>query len=318
MAAFRADHMNICRCPACGERVSEPPPPRCPLCNHAFSEESVTGVDVTPYARAYSRGESAWWEMAKWVWSAHWNRVNHIALMRGSAASAGFARVGLVTLAGAFAIFETTRKGWRFVTDSPAIELGSVLPVGEGWLHVASAPRPLPLNHSPELPVDLWWNIAHTVVAVAVCMTLGWLVLWLLMRVIQAGVTWAHLPPYRAEQRMSAAIHYSTAWCVPVFLGLGVTVLRPISYIGKISAWLWYPPREVFELPATIVAGFGVVMWWFWLVRLGATAPRKTRGRVVAFFSLGVPLLVAASVTFWWLLVEPQYEAIFELLGVQF
>lgn len=318
LTSSRASSAAIRRCPACGQRIGKAPPPRCPLCDYRFDDEKVTGLDVTPFAKAYSRDQKGWWEMAKWVWSAEWVRLTHLALMRGSVASAFFSRLGLVLLAGAFAIFDATRKGWRFVTDSPAIELGSLLPVGEGWLHVASAPRPLPLGHPPDLQVDLWWNMAQTFVAAAIVMTVGWFALWLLMQLIRAGANRAHKPAYRGEKRMSAAIQYSTAWAVPIILGASITLLRPISYMGKIAAWPWYPPRQVFELAAAVVVGFGVVMWWFWLVRLGFTAPRRTRGRVVAFFALGVPVLVAGAGVGWWFGVEPHYAVLFELLGVNF
>lgn len=274
---------------------------------------------MTPYARAYARGEPGWWAMAKWVWSAGWGRLKHLALMRSSAASARFQRMSLVFLAGAFALFETTREGWRWVTVSPVIEpTGSVEPAGKGWLHIAAAPRPLPPGHPPEAYVDLWWNIAHTVIAAAVLMSVGWVVLWLLLLAIRVGVTWAHKPPYRYERRMTAAIHYATAWCMPVFFAAMIVALRPISFVGKIAGWKWCPPQRLFELPAAVLVGIGVAMWWFWLIRLGATARGGTRGRVVAFFALGVPALVGLTGAGWWYIVEPVYPQLFEKLGVNF
>jgi hypothetical protein len=286
---------------------------RCPLCDFElaveFDDARATGFDVTPYAKAYARGEPGFREMVKWVWLAGWRRLKHIALMRASAASGRFARINLVVLAGAFALFEATQKGW--VTSS-------VRPAGRGWLRIVASPRSLPQNHPPEAYVDLWWNITHTVIAVAIVMSVGWLLLWLVTGLIGAGVTWAHKPPYRYEQRMTAAVHYATAWCLPFFAAGIIVALRLISDVGRIAGWKWYPPQLLFEFSAAVVAGFGATLWWFWLFRLSATAPDRTRGRVVAFFALGVPVLVGSAAAGWCYLVEPIYPLLFEKLGVNF
>ena len=310
---------NVCRCAACGQQVSQPAPPQCPLCGFDFGDDQFTGVDLTPYANAYANGEPGWRDMCKWVWSAGWGRMNHIALMRASAASIAFSRISLVLLATSLTLLELTRKGWRWVTDFPSIEpSGSINPSGKGWLHVAAAPRPLLPDRAPEIPVDLWWNITHTVLALAITMALGWIVMWFVMKLIRWGVAWAHKPPYRYEQRMTAALDYSTAWCVPVLLAGGVVALRPIAFVGKISNWSWCPPQRGLDLFAGVILGFAIMMWWFWLIKLGSTAPRKTRGRVVAFFILGVPVLVACTVIGWRMVIDPLYPRLFEVLGVSF
>jgi len=310
---------NVRRCPACGQPVDHPLPPSCELCGFDFEDDQSTGADVTPYAQAYACGEPGWLDMCRWTWSAGWGRLNHIALMRASAASIAFSRISFVLLATSLTLLEMTRKGWKQVTNSPAIEpSGLVTPIGRGWLHIAAAPRPLSPERAPEIPVDLWWNITHTVLAAAITMTLGWIALWLFMTLVRGGVAWAHKPPYRHEQRMTAALRYSTAWCVPVLLAGMVVALRPISFVGKISDWPWYPPQRALELFAGVILGFGIMMWWFWLIRLGSTAPRKTRGRVVTFFILGLPVLVACAVMGWRIVIDPLYPRLFEMLGVSF
>jgi hypothetical protein len=317
---FHEATSNVRRCEACGQRLSQPPPPQCPLCGFDFvGDDQTTGADLTPYANAYAGGEPGWWDMCKWVWSAGWGRHSHIALMRASAASIAFSRISLVLLAASLTLLEVTRKGWRWVSDSPSIEpTGSMNPSGKGWLHVAAAPRPLLPDRAPEIPVDLWWNITHTVLTLAVTMALGWIVMWFVMQLIRWGVAWAHKPPYRYEQRMTAALHYSTAWCVPVLLAGGVVALRPISFVGKIADWQWCPPKGMFEFAAAVPACFGVAMWWFWLIRLGATARDGTRGRVIGFFAIVVPALVGVTAAGWWYAAEPMYPRLFEKLGVNF
>ena len=142
--------------------------------------------------------------------------------------------------------------------------------------------------------------------------------MWLVMLIIKAGVAWAHRRPYRYERRMTAAIHYATAWCIPFFAAGVVVALRPLSFVGRIAGWPWCPPQRLFELSAAVMAGFGAAMCWFWLIRLGATAPDRTRRRVVAFFALVVPVVVSGAAAGWWCVVEPMYTPLFERLGVNF
>lgn len=274
---------------------------------------------MTPYARAYARGEPGWRRMLEWVWYASGGRLKHLALMRASAASRRFVRLSTVLLAVGLAVFQVSRVGWRRVTASPEIEpTGSTTPAGDGWYLVAESPRPLPPGQAPEVPVDLWWNPVQTIVAFVTAWLGAVLLIWLMLILVRAGVRWAHTPPYRIEQRMTAAVHYSFAWSAPVFLGAVVAGLRPLSYTGAIECWAWYPSQRGFLLSAAVFAGFGVIMWWFWLVRLGSTAPTKTYVRVVVFWALGAPVIVAALSTGWWWGLDLLYEPLFGVLHVQF
>ena len=142
--------------------------------------------------------------------------------------------------------------------------------------------------------------------------------MWLALLLVRAGADTAHKSTYRNEQRMTAALHYSTAWGIPVVLATILAGLRPLSNIGTIARWSWCPPRRSFELSAAVLAGFGLIMWWFWLVRLGSAAPVKTRGRVIAFFALGAPLIVAAAAAGWWFGLDQLYGPLFSLMRVQF
>lgn len=309
------------RCPACGQRVESPTAERCSLCGFGlgFTDRRATGDDATPYAKAYSLHEPGWRRMAEWVWFAGTNRLKHLALMRASAASRRFARINVLLVAIAFALLQSSRVGWRSVSGSRVAEAtGSTMPTGQGWLHVAAAPRPLPPGTPDEAPVDLWWNPVHMVIGVVSAFAAALLLIWLAMIFIRVGVTAAHAAAFRREQRMTAAIHYGTAWGILLFFaGVGV-FLRPIAYFGSIARWRWYPADRAFVLTGAVIAGFAVVMAWFWAARLGAGAPASTRGRVIAFYVVGAPLIAAAATAAWWLGLDTMYEHVFRALGVAF
>ena len=317
MTSPLAGRSTVYRCPACGQCLDSPPPSQCPLCGFNFGDNRATGADVTPYATAYAQKERGWYVMSEWVWFAGWERLKHLGLMRASAASTRFARLNALVLALGLGIFQATRYGWRWVTNSPALD-PHFEPSGIGWLQVASAPQHLMPQLAPEVAVNLWWNPLQAGVAVGAGLAAGLLLMWVVLALLRAGVTLAHKPPYREEQQMSAAIHYSTAWGFLIFAGTLVAGLRPVSYLGAMQRWSWYPPQHSFELAAVVVAGFGVAFGWFWLLRLGAMAPASTRNRVVAFFALGAPVIVCGAAAGWQYGLDQLYGHVFTKLGVAF
>jgi len=319
MSAITDTRPLVSRCPACGQRVDTPEAIRCPLCNFNFGDDRVTGADLTPYANAYAQGQPGWWIMCRWIWSAGSERLKHIALMRSSAAANRFARINALWLALGIAGFQATRVGWREVGASPVVESsGSIHPIGRGWLHVAAAPRPFPSGQAPQVPVDLWWNPAQAMIASIIAGLAVLLLIWLFKLFIRMGVTIAHTAAYRDEQRMSAAFLYSTAWWVPALLGIVVCLLRPLAYIGEMSRGGWYPTNRGLTLIAGAFVGLAATLWWFWLIRLGATAPARTRNRVMAFFTLGIPLLLAGASFAWWVALESFHEFLFIRLNMHF
>lgn len=319
MAAPRSIRSKVPRCPACGQRVESVFATHCSLCDFDFGDEHATGADVTPFARAFARGEPGWRRMLEWVWFAGSGRLKHLALMRTSAASRRFTRLNVILLALGLSVFQVSGVAWRQVTAFPEIEpSGSIVPTGRGWLHMADAPRPLPTGQAPEIPVDLWWNPVQTILAFVATWLTGMFVMWVTLVLVRSGVRYAHIASYRKEQRMTAAIHYGTAWSVPVLFGAIVASFRPLAYVGEIERWSWYASQRVFLLSAAVFSGFGVVMWWFWLIRLGSTAPARTRSRVVAFWALGAPLIVAVLVAGWWCGLARCFEPLFDWLQVQF
>jgi hypothetical protein len=307
------------RCPACGHRLKGAKPTACPLCGFCFDDERVTGADVSPYAKAYTHGALGWRLMSEWVWLAGAGRLKHLALMRASVASRRFARINVALLVIGLAIFWVAQVGWHEVGIDSALEpIGSVQPEGQGWLHVAAAPRPLPAEHDATQKVDLWWSVPQAALAVVLSIPVGVLGAWLVLIFIRVVVTWAHKNPYRLEGRMTAALHYSTAWAVPVAVAAAVTGFFPLCRAASIARWSWVPPQAGFTLASAVVAGFAVCMWWFWLVRLGWTAPLSTRGRVVVSVGLTAPLIVAAGAAGWYFGLDLLHETLTEALRLMF
>ena len=319
MTSTRTVSPTLCRCPACGHQLPTPAPTRCPLCSLDFADDRVTGVDVTPYAKAFALKARAWRPMLEWVWFASGERLKHVALIRASAASRRFARQSILLWGLGMGLVQTTQIGWRHVTAMPAIEpTGSLTPAGFGWLHVAAAPRPLRPALPAENLVDLWWSPLQGFVALVTAALAAWILMWLTSILLRVGVTLAHHRRYRGEQRMTAAIHYSMAWLVPVFLGTLAAALRPLAFVGTMNQWAWYPADRIFLLAAAVLSVLGAAMWWFWLIRLGATAPARTRVRVSAFFGLGPPVIVALAAAGWWYGLGRMYDPLFDLLRVTF
>lgn len=283
----------IVRCPACGQRLADPAAVACPLCEFSFGDSRVTNDDATPYALAYSRAVPGWKAMLEWVWLAGAGRLKHLALMRASVASRRFARLNLALIVFGLTVVYVTQVGFhRARLDVTPSGLAAGSPTGDGWHRVAGLPRPLPADLEPGAATDVWWSSLQFLLGLAIAVPVAMGVVLLGMALLRWGVSQAHHESYRAEQRMSAGLHYSTAWALPVFVGAMVTALRPLAGIGEVARWSWCPPVEGVVLTAAVVAGFGLVMWWIWLVRLGATAPARTRTRVLTFLAGGLPLLV--------------------------
>lgn len=308
------------RCPKCGQRLEAGPSDRCPLCGFDFgARRSATSDDTTPFAEAYSREQPGHRRMWKWVWSAGETRLKHLALMRASAAARSFSTPYLLLLAAALGLLLSTHFGWRAVSTSAAIEgTGSTRPLGRGWLHVASMPNPYRVTQAPATPVDLWWNAPQAIIAAVAGFVTGLILLWLIFVVLRTGFRLAHRGPYRSEGRMTAALHYSVSWAVPLLFSGIVLLARPFSRVGPIARWAWYPSRSAVDFLAGLVAVVALVLWWFWLFRLGSTAPADTRGRVAWFAGLVAPLLVAAAAAAWWLGMQHLLTQLFDSWKLRF
>lgn len=312
------DPSNLSRCPGCGEPLAQPTPPHCPLCAYTFEDSRATSRDLTPYAIAYESRERRWGSMLLWVFFAGSARLKHLAMMRASPASRRFARTNLLLLVFGLGLLAWTHTGWTRTGGRLARESGSVVrPDGEGWVCVAAAPRPLPDAWPVEARTELWWNSAQAIVAVLVATITAWLMVCLWSVAIRLGVRSAHQISYRGEQRMTAALHYGTAWIVPLLAALILYAIQPVSYLGEFSKSGWIPPREFFTVTGGGIGGIGLALWWFWLIRLGFSAPVNTRGRVVVFFAVGVPALTAALLIGWWRALPYALGPLFRAMSLE-
>ncbi len=255
--------------------------------------------------------------MCEWVWFAGLERLKHLAMMRRSAASVRFARFNIFLLALGLGFVQATRYGWRWVTASTALDPYSD-PGGIGWFHVARTPPHEAIYLAPENTVNLWWNPLQAGIAVATGVVATLVVAWIALWLLRLGVTRAHRPRYHLEQRMTAALHYGTAWSVPVLVGTLVACLRPVSFIGAVQHWAWYPPVRFFELIAAVIVGLGLALWWFWLLRVAATARAPTRRRVVVFLTIGAPAIACGGTALWCFGLDRLHELLFASLGVMF
>lgn len=307
------------RCPGCGQRLTHPAPPRCPLCHLDFGDARVTDVDTTPYARAYAQAEMGWRGMLNWVWYATTERLKHLALMRCSAASRRFRWINVSIAAGMLGVFLVARVGWQR-THAPAVAetATEVRPAGDAWRRVAALPRPLPADLPPDRAVDLWWNPAQFGLALAVGVPSAYLMLLSLLGLQSGMITLAHARAYRRDGRMTAAVHYGTAWFVPMGVSTALLLLLPATYVTDLHGVSWSPPSEYVELAAAVFATFGVVLWWIWFIRLGATAPPRTRGRVIATMVAGLPLLLIAALLGWWYGTQALIDLLAEKLRLRF
>lgn len=299
---------SIRRCPACGHRFEPPAPPVCDLCGFQIDGSAATGADVTPYAQAYSRGERGWWRMLEWIWFSSGERIRHAALLRASAASRRFAQTNLLLLTLAATAFQVGRVGWFNATANVSV------PSGDGWVEVVG---PTGWIQPRDGSARLWWNppqaALSALLSLCTAILLSWLTLWLMRTLTEK----AHRPQYRGEYRMTAALHYSTAWAMPVLVGAWIMALLPWSYIGDAAGWGWHPDDMTLLVAGGALAGLGVCLGWFWLVRAASAAPVRTRARLAAFYGAAAPAIVGAAVLAWMFGLSSIQRVLLPALGFQ-
>ena len=311
-SATPTDVQRIHRCSACGHRVAEESATTCALCGFSFSfrDPRATGADLTPYAKTYAHGMAGWRLMSEWVWMAGTERLKHLAMMRASVASRRFARINIALLMIGLGVFQLTDSGWerenKLESRREAIDTDE--PSRAGWVHAASRPRPLPPDISDDVAIELWWSVPQAALATVIAVPVGVLMTWLGLALLRWMVKTAHLPAYRDDQRMTAALHYSTAWAIPFSVGALAMALRPISFIGQMVESSWIPPDTAFVVAGAVVAGGSACMGWFWLARLGFTAQPASRTGVAAVLTMAPPVVGCGAALGW-------YYAVFKLHG---
>lgn len=277
------------RCVACGFEFNLVYEARCPKCNAVLPAEWVTSGDTTPFARDHRRNRPARRAMRFWVYTAGAERLRHLSLVRSSAASAAFARSHVFRLAGAAVLFELSRTGWHYVVRTA--ENASLLaaePAGRSWLPVAVADT---AAHRLGC-VAVWWNPGRSAVAlIAACVT-GLVVAYGAIVVLNIGAWRVIGRPHRDQQRLRAAIHYSTAWGQPLVYASFLLVATPLVRVLGIWGVPFVPSTTWVDGAAALLAGLAALMWWFWLVRLAYALPADARARTMVYYTAVAPVLV--------------------------
>jgi hypothetical protein len=301
-------------CPACGHPAADPSRATCKACGFAFGDRRVTSEDTTPYALAYAEGNRAWWRMGRWVWSATTERLKHLALMRSSPASKHFRFINLLLLSFAALILQASSRGWHVASVVLTEGMAEIRPDGKGWLHIASSRH---TSGAIGKRADAWWNPPQTIIAAALGITGAVSLAYVLFGFIRWLIERAHERSYRGEQRMTAAIDYSTAWIVPALPAAIIVGFLPAITIAEETRSAVVSGTALAIL-AALIAVPPVVLWWIWLVRLGATAPAETRGAVQAAFVVGAPLLTIAAVAAWWFGLHALLQYLFQAMDLNF
>ena len=250
--------------------------------------------------------------MCKWVFLAGKERLKHVALMRSSAASKRFCAINVLAVTLGLGLVQATHAGWHRGGDS----FEAAKPTGRGWLAVVKSPGTS--VSAIEERVELWWNPAQAIVGGAVGLIAALAVIRLALMLVRIGAELSHLERYRGEQRMTAALHYSTAWLAPVLLAVLVVAARPLATFARAAGSGWYPAPASMNLLAGVTGGFAALMWWFWLIRLGTTAPADMRGRAIGFYAIGSPALAIAACVGWWVGMDRLSRPLFDWLNMAF
>ena len=68
---------------------------------------------------------------------------------------------------------------------------------------------------------------------------------------------------------------------------------------AEVMQWSAHWPKNVHRVPAYVLAGLGLFLYWFWMLRIAHSSPPETRGRVSRFFGLWAPLEAALLIGGW-------------------
>ncbi|RME39436.1 MAG: hypothetical protein D6788_05465 [Planctomycetota bacterium] len=244
--------------------------------------------------------------MIEWIWFADAPRVTQVAVVRASPASSRFARIHLLWLCGVAGLLCASRTGW-------ARQMPEIMPRGQGWLRIGPATG----GPGDQVPL-LWWNPAQFLIAWATAAVTALVGVLLLGTLVRSGLRGAHLPPYRQQGRLQAALHYATAWSPPVILGILILSVSPLIAFLRARGWDVSPVQLELDLGGGVLALLGLVMWWFFLLRVANCAPPCTRGRLTVFVAVGIPLLTGLFAAAWWIGLRLSLPPLFTYLGLRF
>ncbi|NOX59904.1 MAG: hypothetical protein GXP29_13750 [Planctomycetes bacterium] len=259
--------------------------------------ENISRDDHTPYAVAREEGTRGFLTMCRWVWRSGKNRLAHLCLTRPSIHSRRFARINILLFAIAVMFCIFANASLHAVRRGPGIEGESATPTGKGWWQAVECAdasgriRPSNITVSSVWINAPWAAVAGCIGLVSV-LILGMVLMALVGSRAQRSV---HLDD-RVEPRLRAGIHYSTAWLVFLTLAALILCVRPLAVMKEVAGWPIIPKPLFVDATALLVGLMGLMLWWFWLIRLGGTVPERSRQSVTRFFVLWGPLTVAVLV----------------------
>ncbi len=221
----------------------------------------------------------------------------------------------VVLLAFSAALLQFSLVGRHVVTNAPRDETSlAPTPAGHGWYHLAEA-EPLPPYRGRVASTDVWWNPPQATLAAVSTFVVGLLIMWIILACQRAGAQRALGPKHRDQGRLQAAMHYGTAWLILLLPACVIAACGPLADVSAVAQWPIVVPPAVIYAPAAVLAIVSVCGYGFGLIRLGATVPIAARTRVVVFFTLWNPLIVAlwsaagaAGLYYWMRLLVPQLD----------
>ncbi|HNO76894.1 MAG TPA: hypothetical protein PKN33_02450 [Phycisphaerae bacterium] len=253
--------------------------------------EGVTFDDRTPYAHARESGQRAFFKMCRWVWSAGKYRLTHLALSRPSRHSRRFARIHVLmfSIAVAFCVF--TNAALHSVRVGPGMQNETTTPAGKGWAEIVTRPFPTPTAFAESVVVSsVWFNATWAAMAAGIAWLVSVVFGMLLVGMFASLARRSLQSEHRTEPLLRCAIHYGTSWLwfpIAAILVLGV---RPVAVLGKVAGWTFAPKTIVFDAVALLLTIFGLLLGWFWLIRLGGAVPKGSRKSASRFFIFLGPL----------------------------
>ncbi len=185
-------------------------------------------------------------------------------------------------------------SGWHIVNEGPGTMSVRKTPAGDGWCKLYDNPvAAAQLEKGDIVAAELWWNpsaAAITAVAAGIVVLVMGLVFFSL---IVRGASKSLRQQSGSEDRLRCALHYGTAWLNFLNVALIILCFRPLGRIHGVFGWRFIASNAVFDVPAALLILAGLLLWWFWLVRLGDATAVNIRKKVNRFFILWTPFLTA-------------------------
>ncbi len=259
--------------------------------------EDVSFDDRTPYALAREAGQRGYMKMCRWVWSAGKYRLTHLCLSRPSRYSRRFARIHILMFSIAATLCIFANAGWHAVRVGPGMENVSTTPSGKGWSEFVTRPFPTPTTFADSVVVSsVWFNATWASFAAGIGLFITLVFGFLFVGLFASLANRSLLPEHRIESRLSCAIHYGTSWLLFLIAAIFIFCLRPLAILGKVAGWPMVPGTLFVDACALLLAILGLMLGWFWLIRLGGTVPKASRQSAGRFFVFWGPLCMVILV----------------------